>query len=155
MVAIETFNNTARPFDAHLCIHQVFEQMVQNQPDAPAVLFDGLSLTYAQYNGLSNLLAHRIRQNEHTGPDNFIGICTERSPEMAIGLMGILKSGSAYVPIDPSYPHDRMQFMIEDAAIKVVVTQQKFAYLFSSFDVEVIVPDISILPNRILPNMPP
>lgn len=155
MVAIETINNTARPFDEHLCIHQVFEQMVQNQPDAPAVLFDGLSLTYAQYNGLSNLLAHRICQHKHTGPDNFIGICTERSPEMAVGLMGILKSGSAYVPIDPSYPHDRMEFMIEDAAIKVVVTQQKFAYLFSSFDVEVIVPEISIPPKSVLPNLPP
>lgn len=155
MVAIETFNNTARPFDEHLCIHQVFEQMVHIQPDAPAVLFDGLSLTYKQYNGMCNLLAYRIWQYKHTGPDTFIGICAERSPEMAIGLMGILKSGSAYVPIDPTYPHDRMQFMIEDASIKLVVTQKKFAHLFIDFDVEVIIPELSLQENSELPQLPP
>jgi amino acid adenylation domain-containing protein len=104
------------------CIHQLFEAQVDRTPDAVAVVFEHESLTYRQLNSRANSLAHHL-QALGVGPDVLVGICLERSLEMVVGLLGILKVGGAYVPLDPAYPTERLALMLEDTQISVLLTQ--------------------------------
>lgn len=110
---------TLRP--EHLCIHQHFERQVRRTPDAIALLCQGESLTYSELNTRANQLAHYL-QERGVGPEVFVGIGMNRSLEMAVGILGILKAGGAYLPLDPTYPSDRLAFMLEDAQVKVLLT---------------------------------
>ncbi|MDZ8065210.1 MAG: amino acid adenylation domain-containing protein [Nostoc sp. DedQUE08] len=110
------------PFDK--CIHQLFEEQVERTPNAVAVIFDNQQLTYQQLNCRANQLAHYLQSLGVTA-DTLVGICVERSLEMVVGLLGILKAGGAYVPLDPDYPQERLSFMLEDAQVKVLLTQQQ------------------------------
>lgn len=94
----------------------------RHSPDAPALTYRGRSLTYAQVNSRANQLARHLR-SVGIGPGCLVGICTDRSPAMVIGLLGILKAGAAYVPLDPSYPRDRLAYMVEDAGLAALLTQ--------------------------------
>ena len=87
-----------------------------------AVVFEDQQLTYAQLNARANQLAHHL-QTLGVGPDVLVGICVERSLEMVVGILGILKAGGAYLPLDPTYPPERLAFMLEDAAVPVLLTQ--------------------------------
>src|SRR4028119_2283484 len=104
------------------CIHQLFEAQVDRTPDAVAVVFEHESLTYRQLNSRANSLADHL-QALGVGPDVLVGICMERSLEMVVGLLGILKVGGAYVPLDPAYPTERLALMLEDTQISVLLTQ--------------------------------
>lgn len=103
------------------CIPQLVEQQASTRPDAIAVTCDGASLTYRELNHRANQLAHRLR-SLGVGPETLVAIGLERSLEMVVGLLGILKSGGAYLPVDASYPRDRVQFMFEDARPAVLLT---------------------------------
>ncbi|MFS0517035.1 amino acid adenylation domain-containing protein [Nostoc sp. UIC 10607] len=124
------WNNTGVDYPQDLCIHQLFEEQVQRTPDAVAVVFEDVqtrhvaSLTYQQLNSRANELAHYL-QSLGVEADVLVGICLERSIEMVVGLLGILKAGGAYVPLDPDYPQDRLSFMLEDAQLRVLLTQQQ------------------------------
>jgi amino acid adenylation domain-containing protein len=118
------WNNTKAEYPSNKCIHQLFEEQVERTPDAVAVVFEGQQLTYNELNCRANQLAHYL-QSLGVKPDELVGICVERSLEMIVGLLGILKAGGAYVPFDPDYPIERLSFMLEDAAVKVLLTQQK------------------------------
>ena len=118
------FNDTAADYPKDKCVHQLFEEQVEQTPNATALMFENAQLTYAELNAKSNQLAHHL-QKLGVGPDVLVGICVERSLEMVVGLLGILKAGGAYVPLDPSYPKDRLAFMLEDAAPAVLLTQEK------------------------------
>jgi amino acid adenylation domain-containing protein len=117
-------NRIAIPDD--VCIHTLFEAQVERTPEATAVEFQGESLTYRQLNQRANQLAHALR-NRGVGPDTLVGICVHRSLEMLVGMLGVLKAGGAYVPIDPAYPADRLAFMIEDAGLSLILTQERLA----------------------------
>ncbi|OUL35844.1 hypothetical protein BV372_09645 [Nostoc sp. T09] len=106
------------------CIHKLFEAQVELAPDAVAVVFDNQQLTYRELNIKANQLAHYL-QNLGVGPDVLVGICVERSLEMIVGLLGILKAGGAYVPLDPNYPVERLAFILEDAQVSVLLTQER------------------------------
>jgi non-ribosomal peptide synthetase component F len=106
------------------CIHKLVEAVVEQKPDAPAVVFEQESLTYRQLNSRANVLAHYL-QALGVGPEVLVGICMERSLEMLVGLLGILKAGGAYVPLDPAYPSERLAFMLEDTQISVLLTQSR------------------------------
>jgi amino acid adenylation domain-containing protein len=121
-ILIEGFNQTVTEYPRHRCAHELFEAQVRRTPEAIAVVFQDTQLTYRQLNARANQLAHRLR-SFGVGPDSRVGICVERSPEMIVGLLAILKSGGAYVPMDPSYPSERLAFMLEDANILVLLTQ--------------------------------
>jgi amino acid adenylation domain-containing protein len=82
------------------------------------VEYDGKRLTYSELNRRANQLAHYLRETEGVGPETLVGICMERSLEMVVGLLGILKAGAAYVPLDPAYPKERLAFMVEDAQVQ-------------------------------------
>jgi amino acid adenylation domain-containing protein len=104
------------------CIHQLFEAQVERTPDAIAVVFENQQLTYTELNGRANQLAHYL-QSLGVGPEVLVGILIERSLEMIVGLLGILKAGGAYLPLDPDYPTERLQFMLEDGQVPFLITQ--------------------------------
>ena len=104
--------------------HQLVEAVVEQTPDAVAVVFEQESLTYRQLNSRANVLAHYL-QALGVGPEVLVGICMERSLEMVVGLLGILKAGGAYVPLDPAYPTERLAFMLEDTQISVLLTSAR------------------------------
>ncbi|MFN6567974.1 non-ribosomal peptide synthase/polyketide synthase [Dendronalium sp. ChiSLP03b] len=118
------WNDTAVDYPFDKCIHQLFEEQVQHTPDAVAVVFENKQLTYHELNYRANQLANYL-QTLGVKPDVLVGICVERSLEMVVGLLGILKAGGAYVPLDPEYPIERLSFMLEDAAVPVLLTQQR------------------------------
>ncbi|MEH2355882.1 non-ribosomal peptide synthetase [Nostoc sp.] len=118
------WNDTEVDYPLHKCIHQLFEEQVELTPDAVAVEFQNQQLTYKQLNYRANQLAHYLR-SLGVGADVLVGLCVERSLEMVIGLLGILKAGAAYVPLDPEYPSDRLSFILEDTQVKVLLTQQQ------------------------------
>ena len=117
------WNNTQADYPQDKCIHQLFEEQVERTPDAVAVVFENQQLTYRQLNKQANQLANYLR-SLGVKADVLVGICVERSIEMVVGLLGILKAGGAYVPLDPEYPTERLSFMLEDAQVSVLLTQQ-------------------------------
>lgn len=117
------WNDTYRPYPHSKCIHQLFEQQVEKTPNAVAVVYEEESLTYQQLNDRTNQLAHYLR-SVGVKPEVLVGICIERSPLMIVGMLGILKAGGVYVPLDPAYPQERLAFMLEDAQVSVLLTQE-------------------------------
>ena len=116
-------NSTAAPYPDDQCIHNVFEAQVNRTPDAVAVVCGEASLTYRELNQRSNQVAHYLMALG-IGKETLVGLCIERSLAMVAGLLGILKAGAAYVPLDPTYPSERLAFMLEDARPPVVLTQE-------------------------------
>ncbi|GAB1541761.1 hypothetical protein NUACC21_44340 [Scytonema sp. NUACC21] len=105
------------------CIHELFEQRVEQNPDAIAVMFENQQLTYRELNSRANQLAHYLKTLD-VGTEVRVAIYLERSLEMVVGLLGILKAGGAYVPLDPTYPKDRLAFMLENSQPLVLLTQE-------------------------------
>ncbi|MEL6924459.1 MAG: amino acid adenylation domain-containing protein, partial [Bacteroidota bacterium] len=104
------------------CIHDLFETQVAQKPDHPALVFEGRSLSYRQLSKKSNQLARHLLKLG-LRPGDHVAICLERSMEMFIGLLGIIKAGAAYCPIDPTYPAARQTFMLQDTEAKLLLTQ--------------------------------
>jgi amino acid adenylation domain-containing protein len=117
------WNDTSREYPRDKCIHELFEAHSARDPDAIAVVCHEKSLTYGELNQRANQLAHYLRKLG-VEAEVMVGLCVERSLDMVVGLLGILKAGGAYVPIDPAYPKERMAFMLQDAAVPVLLTQQ-------------------------------
>jgi amino acid adenylation domain-containing protein len=116
-----------------------FQRQVAQTPDAPAVACEGTSLTYGELNRRANGLAHRLIARG-VGAETLVGLVCERSIDLVIGILGILKAGGAYLPLDPAYPKDRVTFMLEDAQVAIVVTQNALAASLSS-DVQPVLVD--------------
>ncbi|MEH2239777.1 amino acid adenylation domain-containing protein [Nostoc sp.] len=120
---LQIWNQTQVVYPLNQTLVELFETQVAKNPDNLALVFESQSLTYQQFNQKANQVAHYLIQNHQIKPDTLIGICVERSLEMIIGVLGILKAGAAYVPIDPNYPKDRIEFMLEDSGTSVLLTQ--------------------------------
>jgi amino acid adenylation domain-containing protein/non-ribosomal peptide synthase protein (TIGR01720 family) len=118
-------NDTAVAYPEHKTIVELFEEQVARTPHNMAVVFEGTELTYAALNESANRLANYLRQHYNVQPDDLIGIKLERSEWMIISILGILKSGGAYVPVDPEYPQERIDYMIADSSCKVVIDEQE------------------------------
>ena len=104
-------------------LHQLIEQQVERTPDALALVFEGEQLSYRELNSRANQLAHHL-QSLGVRRESIVGVLMERSTEMVVSLLAIIKAGAAYVPLDPEYPQERLSIMMEDAGIEVVLTQQ-------------------------------
>jgi len=116
------WNETKFSYPEDMCIHELFEQQAAKTPDKIAVIFNNRKITYKDLNNKANKLAnYLISLNVQT--EDLIGIYMDRSLEMIIGLLGILKSGAAYVPLDPTYPIDRIKYMIENSETTILITQ--------------------------------
>ncbi|KAK9761072.1 hypothetical protein K7432_014308 [Basidiobolus ranarum] len=117
---VEIRNATCSDYPQYQCIHQLFEQQVEFNPDATALVYGDQILSYDQLNACANNLAHRLIELG-VQPDMRVAICVERSPAMMVGLLAILKAGGAYVPLDPAYPRDRLIHIIGDATPSILL----------------------------------
>ncbi|MBE9190290.1 amino acid adenylation domain-containing protein [Gloeocapsopsis crepidinum LEGE 06123] len=123
------WNDTKIDYQQNSCIHELFAAQVEQTPNAVAVIFENQQLTYRELNERANQLAHYL-QKLGVKPEVLVGVCLERSLEMAIALLGILKAGGAYVPLDPDYPPERLAFMLADSQTPVLLTQQQLLTRF-------------------------
>ena len=115
------WNATEKKYPSEFCVHHLFEDQVDRDPAATAVIYEDASLSYEELNARSNRLAHHLI-GLGVKPDTPVGICVERSLEMVIGLLAVLKAGGCYVPLDPEYPAERLGFMLKDSAPSIVLT---------------------------------
>jgi amino acid adenylation domain-containing protein len=120
------WNQTQTDYSTDTCIHQLIEAQIKQTPDAIALVFENLHLTYRELNNNANRLADDL-QCLGIKPDVIVGIYMERSLEMAIAILAILKAGGAYLPLDPTYPKERLAFMMADANVSVLLTQSHLA----------------------------
>ncbi|WP_144569749.1 non-ribosomal peptide synthetase, partial [Bacillus pseudomycoides] len=120
---MEEWNDNAVAYPRESVIHKLFEDQVNRTPDTVAVVDGNQQLTYRELNEKANQLAHYL-QKCGIGTESLVGLCFQRSVEMIVGLMGILKAGAAYVPLDPSYPESRLRYILEDTGIQVLVTSE-------------------------------
>ena len=117
------WNDTRADYPEDLCIHELFAEQMESNPDSLAVIFKDQRLTYRELNRRANQLAHYLKK-QGIGPEVLVGICVERSLEMIICVLGVLKAGGAYVPFDPAYPEERLGFMMEDSGTTLLLTQK-------------------------------
>lgn len=103
------------------CAHHLFERQAEKSPDAIAIIYEDIIITYGELNSRANRLAHELLR-VGVGPDSLVAICMERSPALLIGLLAVLKAGGAYVPLDPDYPAERLKAIIEDCAPVAIIT---------------------------------
>ncbi|MBW4435397.1 MAG: amino acid adenylation domain-containing protein [Pelatocladus maniniholoensis HA4357-MV3] len=131
------WNDTTADYNQKQCLHQLFESVVEQTPDAVAVVFEDEQLTYSELNARANQLAHYLR-SLGVKPEVLVGICVERSLLMVIGILAILKAGGAYVPIDPSYPLERKALILNDSQMPVLLTQQHLLADLATNEIQVI-----------------
>jgi natural product biosynthesis luciferase-like monooxygenase protein/FkbM family methyltransferase len=120
---LREWNDTQTDYSEETCLHQLFEAQVQRSPDHIALVFRDQEYTYKDVNRRANQLAHYLKKRG-VGPDICVGICLERSPDMMVALLGVLKAGGAYLPLDPAYPEERLAFMLADSQARVLLTQR-------------------------------
>ncbi|MGH9969368.1 MAG: non-ribosomal peptide synthetase, partial [Pyrinomonadaceae bacterium] len=135
------WNATEGEYPRERCVQELFEAQVAQTPDAVAVVYEDATLSYGELNRRANQLAHYLRELG-VGPDQRVAICLERSLEMMVGLLGVLKAGGAYVPLDPAYPAERLQYMLDDSAPVVLLTQGHLQGLLKDVADEVVVVDL-------------
>ncbi|MEU7576559.1 amino acid adenylation domain-containing protein [Streptomyces sp. NPDC041068] len=138
---VEEWNDTATDFDgADRCLHDLIADQARRTPHAPALVFDGESVDYAELDRRADRLAHWLRRRG-AGPERFVAVCAERSVELVVALLGVLKSGAAYVPVDPDHPARRRAFVLADAAPDIVLTQEHLVADLPPTDAEVVALD--------------
>jgi len=116
-------NDTARPRDAGALCHHLFEEQAARTPDAIAVVFRQHHMTYRALDAGANQIAHYLR-SRGVGPEAVVGICLERAPALVLSVLGVLKAGAAYVPLDPTYPDERLAFMQRESGLELMLTQE-------------------------------
>src|SRR5205085_671295 len=121
-----TWNNTAVTFSSDKCVLELFDAQVKRSPEAIAVEYDDQRCSYRELSERANQLARHLR-DLGVSPDVRVGLCVERSFEMIVGILGILKAGGAYVPLDPEYPLERLDYMLQDSEVPVVLSQSHLA----------------------------
>ncbi|MNW26217.1 Linear gramicidin synthase subunit D [compost metagenome] len=122
-LVLEEWNATSTPFPvAGAAIHRLVQKQAERIPEQVAVAGGGTKLTYRELDLRSNQLA-RLLTESGAGPGSIVGVCAERSPELVVSLLGILKAGAAYVPLDPEYPKERLRFILEDTQVPILLTQ--------------------------------
>ena len=134
------WNDTAGEYAEARCFHQLVEAQAQRTPDAIALLYEDQQLTYDEFNRKANQLAHHLKALA-IGPEMLVAISMERSLEMMIALFAILKAGAAFLPLDPTYPKERLEFMLEDSEAVLLLTQERVRHHVASSDTPIIAID--------------
>jgi len=123
---VDEWNRTEVEYRPEPCLHELFEAQVEKTPTAVAVEFEQTKLTYRELNDRANQLAHYLR-SAGVGADVLVGVCIERSAELVVALLGILKAGAAYLPLETEYPVERLQFILNDSATPILITQKSLS----------------------------
>jgi len=139
---LSEWNQTETNYLKDVCIHQLFEQQVQKTPDSTALVFREKQLTYRELNEKANQVAHELR-GRGVRAGNLVGVMLDRSDLMIIAMMGVIKAGAAYVPLDPTYPRDRLGYMVEDAEVAAVLTRKRFTNLLPNAQSKLIEMDLT------------
>ena len=134
---LEVWNRNDVNFPPARSLHQWFEAQVELTPEAVALVYENSRLTYRELNARANQLAHHLRR-QGAGPDQLVGLCVERSLDLLVAILGILKSGAAYLPLDLTYPKDRVAYILADANAPLLVTQSKLAEGLSGHQARII-----------------
>src|SRR5882724_2509290 len=119
-------NETGGEYSLEECLHELFEGQVERRPEGVAVVFGKEEVSYGELNRRANQLAHYLRRRG-VGPETLVGMMIERSIEMVVGVLGILKAGGGYLPLDASYPRERLRYMVRDAGVRVILTERGLA----------------------------
>ena len=131
------WNQTKVDYPKSLCVHQLFEIQAKQRPDAVALVFGEEKITYKELNYRSNQLAH-ILQKKGVTVESLVGLCVGRCVDLIVGMLGILKAGGAYLILDPTYPSERLNFMLEDAQISLLLTHKHEQKHWKKSDLEII-----------------
>jgi amino acid adenylation domain-containing protein len=123
---LEEWNATARPYPAGACVHELFRAQAARTPDAVALVWGGERRAYAELERRANRLSHALLRRG-VGPEVRVGICLPRTLDLVPAMLGVLGAGAAYVPLDPAYPRERLGYMLEDAAVTLVITESSLA----------------------------
>jgi amino acid adenylation domain-containing protein/FkbH-like protein len=134
---VEEWNDTAAEYPKDKCLHELFAAQAAKTPDAVAMAHEGSELSYGELDRRSNQLAQYLRRLG-VGPEAIVGLCLDRSPQMVVGLLGVLKAGGAYLPMDPEYPPERLAFMLKDTKAPVVLTQDALLGQLPAHDAQVV-----------------
>lgn len=137
---LEAWNDTDVDYDNSQCIHHLFESRVAQHPNATALVFEDEPITYAQLNNKANQLANLLIE-KGIGADDMVGVNVNRSIDLMIATIGVHKAGAAYVPLDPAFPADRIAYMVKDAQMKLVLTQESIKADLPDSDAEVLCVD--------------
>lgn len=130
---LDNFNETEVVESPQLLIQEMFEKKVENIPDEIAVIFEEEKITYRDLNNRANCLANYLRK-QGVGPEVVVGICLERSVNLVVSLLAILKAGGAYLPLDPTYPATRLEYMVKNGEVPIVITQNKLLTLLPQLE---------------------
>ncbi|HLY69273.1 MAG TPA: amino acid adenylation domain-containing protein [Puia sp.] len=137
---LKEWNNTVSVYPKNSSVHSLIDERVAEFPEKIALRFEGVTATFKEFNETANQLA-KLLLEEHVQKGDVIGVAIDRSLEMVIALLAILKSGAAYVPLDPEYPEERIAFMLEDSSAKILLTSKKYAGHFQSGAKEIVIED--------------
>lgn len=148
---VVTWNTTRATYPHEACIHQLFEQQVARTPDALAVVYKDELLQYAELNRRANQLAHALRE-QGVGPDVLVALCLERSCDLIVAIFAILKAGGGYLPLDPTYPVERLAFLLQDSQAPLLLTHQKLTPLFPSKTTQILCLETLLLDNTVEAN---
>lgn len=147
--SLDYWNDTTMDYDRGLCTHQLFENTARLLPDAPAIIAGDETLSYADVEQRANALTH-ILQRHGVGRGSLVAICLDRSVDLPIAMIAVLKAGAAYVPLDPTHPSDRLHYTLEDAGVRCILTARQFSKVLerpgiSQIHVDEIAPELKIL----------
>jgi len=134
---VEEWNETEASYPREKTVVELIEEQVERTPERVAVVYEGERLSYRELNGRANQLARRL-QGWGVGPEEMVGICMKRSLEMVVGLLGVLKAGGAYVPLEPDYPRERLEYMVRDTGVRVVLTEERYRGLVEQEGLQVL-----------------
>ncbi len=148
---LQEWNETRVCYDAGQCIHELFEQRVAQNPQAIALVFEDQPLTYQELNLRANQVARRLIEIG-IAPDDLVGVYVQRSPDLMVATLGILKAGAAYVPLDPAFPSERIAYMVQDAGMRVVLAQDAIRSALPATSAEIVCVDSFEPPNSQLLN---
>ena len=129
-VLLDDWNATTRDHDRTRCVHRMFEAAVRKTPDAIAIITEHETLTFRELDSRANRLAHLLARRGVT-PGALVAVCLDRTTDIPVALVAVLKAGAAYVPLDPSHPADRLRYTLEDAGVACAITRTQFASLLA------------------------
>jgi amino acid adenylation domain-containing protein len=137
---VEEWNRTERAYPRGACIHDLFDAQVAVRPDAPALVWGDVELSYAELDARANRLAHHLGRLG-VGPESRVGVLLERGVDLVVSLLAVLKAGGAYVPLDPGYPAERLRMMLDDSGVRVLISRSDVPFAAGAGDPSVVLLD--------------